>query len=109
MTGPGAWLFFNPEKGMWKFSLPGPAETEAFVMVSTSLNKTKTPDEIHRQSFYQSPKPRRTIGSYGFADSQLNLHNLDGLKDNAKTVSEQLEELYKESVTRSFLDAEPED
>lgn len=110
ITGIGAWLYFKEEKGIWRFAqseLAGGGE--AFSLVNVSLNKAKTPDDIHRQAIYQSPKPRRAINAYGFLDTKLNLHNPNSLQDNVLLVAEQLDLMYKDAVIRSFLDNDAEE
>ncbi len=109
VAGLGAWLYLKEEKGIWKFVQRDLATGEALALVNVSLNKAKTPDDVHRQSFYQSPKPRRAISSYGFSDTKLGLNNPYSLQENLHLVIEQLDAAYKDSVTRSFLDSEAEE
>lgn len=109
IAGTGAWLYLKEEKGLWRFAQNEPAGGEVYCMVNVSLNRAKTPDDIHRQSFYQSPKPRRAINTYGFSDTKLNIHNSHSLQDNIELVLEQLDALYKDSVTRAFLDSDADE
>jgi ATP-dependent Clp protease ATP-binding subunit ClpA len=108
LKGTGAWQFLQPENGRWLFSLPDLPGGNAHAMVYVLMNRIKTPEDIHRQSFYQSQKPRRLLSPTGFVDYKLGLHGYAGLMDNLTAVMDKLEELYKDAVVRSFLEAEEE-
>lgn len=107
INGSGAWLFLRPEVGLWQFTLDDQAVAHS--SVSIVMHKIKTPEDIHRQSFYQSQKPRRLIGPSGYVDTKFGLHSYNGLIENLSAILGKLEELYKEAVVRSFLETPEEE
>ncbi|MCC6726386.1 MAG: ATP-dependent Clp protease ATP-binding subunit [Saprospiraceae bacterium] len=109
VSGTGAWLYLKEEKGLWQFMLPEQAGSPAHAMVHVSLGKLKTPEDIHRQSYYLNHKPRRSILQNGFVDNKYGVHNGLGLVENAHPVKERLDELYKDAVVRSFLETDFEE
>ncbi|MBK8564265.1 MAG: ATP-dependent Clp protease ATP-binding subunit [Saprospiraceae bacterium] len=109
IRGTGAWQYLKPENGLWLFSFSEIAGSNTHAMVEVVMNKIKTPDDIHRQSFYQNHKPRRLISPTGFVDNKFSLSSYAGLMDNLPAVMGKLEELYKDAVVRSFLETEEED
>ena len=108
VAGPGASLYLQDEKGFQLWT-PRDGDAQHVIFIQTALTNLKTPEDVHRQAFYQNGKPRRLVSAQGFTDSKLNLaSNLSGLNLIPLFV-ERLDDIFKIRLAKAFLDNEPEE
>ncbi|MCU0348175.1 MAG: AAA family ATPase, partial [Saprospiraceae bacterium] len=109
LSGPCAWLYLKDEKGFVHINTPEANGGVSAAAVLTSMVKLKTPNDIHRQSYYQGSKAKRVIGMVMFTDHRLGIQSHLPFMENVPGILEKLDELFKDAVTRAFLDNEPEE
>ncbi len=108
VSGPSVWLYLREEKGFQTWETRERLEPFS-IFIQTSISSLKTPEEVHRQAFYQNGKSRRRVTPFELSDSKLGLaSNLPPL-ENVPLLVEKLDKLYETELTRAFLDDEAED
>jgi len=108
LAGPGVWLYLRDEKGYQTWSTV--QQPEPFqLFVQTSLAKVKTPAEVHRQAFYTGERVRRQVLPLAFFDAKLGLDINAPPMDSLPLMIDKLDALYRDGLSRAFLDSEPEE
>ncbi|MBI1226798.1 MAG: AAA domain-containing protein [Bacteroidetes bacterium] len=108
VNGPSVFLYLGDEKGFQTWMTR--EHQEPFqIYVQTSMAEIKTPDDIHRQGFYLSGKPRRQVYPFNFSDTKLGLATQLPPLENVAPLIQKLDEIYEIELTRAFLNNETED
>lgn len=99
LNAPCIWLYLKDEKGIHQLEVNG---AEMFFSVHTAQRAQKTPEEIHRLSFYKNVKPRRTLAGLQLTDKKLGLA-LEILPSRMVQIFvEKLDEQFKNLLDAAF-------
>lgn len=101
VSGPGAYLFLNPENGYQKWKIQPSAESIYAVVVSNQVRAT--PENIHRQDFYSRKAISRTVGQNRVQDSVFDLNRELKFSEWPDFLLEKLEDLFNKNLDGHVL------